>query len=88
MTVEDYQTISNSIDSIDSDAELLECLGFLQQLSMLAVNKLFHNLPKRRFRTKGKKGKKMILTKKREAWYKLSNYYNSLKAHVTLYKNG
>lgn len=85
MTVEDYQTISDSIDAIDSDAELLDCLGFLQKLSMVCVNKMFYNLPKRKFQLRNKK---KVLVKKRERWYSLANYFASLEARLTLYKNG
>ena len=85
MTVEDYKTISDSIETLETNAELLDCLGFLHTLSMLCVNKMFKNLPKRRFITKTKKRK---LTPKREAWYRLANYYASLEAQIKNYKNG
>ncbi len=82
MTVEDYQTISDSIDTLESDRELLDCLGFLYTLSMECVHKMYLNLPKKRHYTPVKK---TVRISKREAWYRLANYVASLKVLITNY---
>ncbi len=82
MTVEDYQATSDFIDTLESDRELLDCLGFLYTLSIKCINKMYYNLPYPKYYGKNRKTAIVI---KRETWYRLINYYTSLKMLITNY---